>query len=611
MVNMIKNAGLWGVFFSFSVALAGEELSLEVQQELSRTLGLENINQYSFVKSIDNFVGFPVGGDVEAEATKYLPYLNQKALCDDWQVAMHMLALIQAPQGRHGDQLTTEAFAEKLAQCPQNFQEFTTNLMREQRALQDYHTGFSASSKFGFDVVPAVDQCTTPTACKGLDNVLLYPVDSEIKKGMYVFALARTAPALRFLEIESIDGKNQNELYEEAVSTGLLSKTDSGHMGRALQALFQRNPLAGRSRLGMKVVFRDVISQTRGLMTTTYRPKGKPLAGNLVARIWNDLLGVSQVYACKDETIEKSESVQACITQSNQIAIRLIDWMGFGNPELGVEDSNTFIAHYLEKNASYLKSPLLFDIRSNPGGSPGLVTDFICRFGDDRSFKEMKRRHMVGSKWPSLIKTSSGSEYSILSLLGVEKKEDLYQVSNGDLVAIDDSWIADATNPDAHRRTWRKGFLDRWKPYYETEAGLENECLGSRHPLAHQAKWVVLTHGREFSATENFLSFIEHSMDRFKIVGATTWGGTGAPIQIELPHTKAILRLSQARHIDGMDGSFNIEGVGVKPHNFISPDTKDQFENRLKAILNYSWPNVRTQPMYRPYIVKFSQSIKM
>ncbi|MEQ9380502.1 MAG: S41 family peptidase [Imperialibacter sp.] len=125
-----------------------------------------------------------------------------------------------------------------------------------------------------------------------------------------------------------------------------------------------------------------------------------------------------------------------------------------------------------------------------------------------------------------------------------------------------------------------------------------NNILGQQYKISSQGTWlsqkgksytkpvVVLTSGRTFSAAEDFVVAFD-AMKRGKLIGETTGGSTGYPLEFDLPGgLKARVCMKRDTYPDGQEWV----GVGLKPDIVVRPKAADLQAGRdtvLEAALEY------------------------
>jgi hypothetical protein len=502
-------------------------------------------------------------------------------VCDDYEIALHLLALVQSPQGHRGNNTTAEALSAELKACPGTYTEVAKAIRKKQMALKDFHTSFRAPEIHAV-AAPVITGCTPKDACTSIVGAMLTPVVTEVKKKLYATATASDGSA-HFFDLEMINGNSGDELYEGVVDGQFLSKTEGGNQGAAQIAILLRNIIDGRDRAPLEIVARNLKTGEKIQMSANYDADQTILnAQNSNAYMYG--FDAAQSYGCVGQAEGSTKNIGGCYTSRGQAVVWVRTWVQFdGDPAL-VE----FTKELLAKNTKAQKYPVIFDMRGNPGGSPMMVGSFVCAFGDDRAVKEMKRRRLNPSLWPATITTLGGRSYL---------SDSLYGGSNSDLIHTLSRWNVRSDKPDATRQDREVGFFER-------TGSTDSDCLNERDPRFVQQKWVVLTNGREFSAAENFLSLVEDSNFKFRQLGSNSWGGTGAPNVVTLPNTKMQLRVSLARHIDGVDGGMPIEATGVKADQYITRELSEDFERRLNDMM-YGQKDVSGYE-YAPLIVRWA-----
>jgi len=411
---------------------------------------------------------------------------------------------------------------------------------------------------------------------------------SEVSRRLYVFSPLRSGANQAF-ELESVDGKNAGDVFDDVRAQELLSRRQTGGSNAfAAVAVLGRRVLDERSRAPMNLALRNLSTQARFTVRVDYEQlRAVPLVDS------SPFLGAyaARAYGCSEVEPGSSANIGACVTTNG----RGVVWVRTWSPRFGDPDPVDMTRAFFAKHRDVARDPVLFDTRGNGGGSPSLAARFVCAFGDDRARNVLRTRRLVASRWPERLALSSGRFVAF---------DELYPSGNNDLAQVDAGWVVSSSSPDATRRDYTVGFLERF-------GATDASCAQERAKAPAGLRWIMLMNGREFSAAENFLSFVEKSLFTVKKVGARTWGGTGAPISVTLPNTRMRFRLSQARHIDGRDDdAFKIEGVGVAPDMFIERDLAADFEARAVRVLS-GLPVSELSGEFMSNIVRYSFGIRM
>lgn len=566
------------------VVLALSSLSaVGVAQPVVSQRALE-AEQVSVTPAIDTIVseGYSTALKAKLDA-KYTP----TQVCEDYELALHLMALVQSPAGRRGDNTTQALLSADLKNCPGTFSGVAKALFAKQASILDFHTGFRAGGGLDASAASVVTGCSDAAICGDTVGYTLLPVLTEVSKTYYVF-VPTSAGGYKYFQVESLNGKNGSELFNLISQSRLISKTTGGNYGQSALPLLTRKILDGRDRADMTFAARELVTGARVTLTTSFAPDALRKTNE------TDVATVSKHYSaksfgCQEKAEGSTDNIGACLTDQNRLVVWIYAW------SLADSDFNLtgFLGDFFAKHPAAAKLPIVLDTRGNPGGNPYLPAEFLCAFGDDTSVREMKRRRLVASHWPELFKLSSGR---------LVIAEDLNPRGNNDLLRKVPGWHVSSLEPTAARKDFEQGFMERGE--FD-----DAKCVAARDPRYTRTKWVVMTNGNEFSAAENFLSFIESSVFKFKIMGNRSWGGTGAPMMLTLPNTKMTLRLSQARHVDGIDGSFNIEGVGVPVHQPMLRELKADFEKRLIDSLVSG--EIPSDFSHSPYLFRKALEVRM
>jgi hypothetical protein len=511
--------------------------------------------------------------------------LSHGQICDDYELALHLLALVQTPAGRRGDTTDSATLAKDLARCPATYFDMARDIAKRQQALHDLHTSFSPVDNLAVALSPTVTACDDASVCGATVGASLGYMPTEVSDALYAYAL--TPNGVLTFAVDSVNGESMKDAVERLRNEELLIHRDAGGASSLLsRQLFTRTFVDGQDRSDLRVVARSLEDGRRFAITASFAVAPTVVSTHHFKPTGESGPYRSRGYDCATTAPNSTPDVGACTTTDGRLVVWVRSWFD-GDP---TDRVGSFVA----AQGATQKLPILMDVRGNTGGDPGAVARFVCTFGDDTAVKVMNTRRLAGTIVPATFALSSGT---------VIKTRSLGPRENSALLRIDPDWHVSSSAPDAHRRDFTQPFLERFKL-------TGSSCLAMRAPSVVGKKWLVLTNGSEFSATENFLSFIEDSRDTFHIVGDVTRGGTGAPTVFTLPNTFARLRLSLARHIDGRDDdSFKIEGVGVKPFQPLLRDFASDFEARAVEFQGNPAMNFDQQRL-APYIVRYALGMR-
>ncbi len=515
-------------------------------------------------------------------------------ICEDYQFAMYMLALVQPPQGRRGNNYTQEEFSAELAKCPRTYSDLAQILNAKISATRDFHTTLRPLLLLG-TANPVIRSCGE--GCETFVGSALLPLQSDNRKKLYAFAQT-AAGERRAFEFLEINGKSADALFQEVVAQKTLSVTFSGNSGKTVVPILSRKLFDGRDRDDMHIVARDVTTGARVFIDASFALDPLPTTVEQEA----ELLKLSQKfrrstsYRCREVAPFSTEDLGICHTEDG----RNVLWnFAFKGP-FEFEKYETFLSTHPSKH------PAILDLRSNGGGDPFFAANLACAMGGEITYRELARRQAIASFYPETITVSSGRVFSPIDYLtnSSGKVVPITDADNGDLAIASPGWHVDVANPEVGRR-------DRVSPFWSRIGASPAECHKFSTPAFRNTKWVVMTNGGEFSATENFLSFVED--DNFELiqVGDRSWGGTGAPAFIRLPNTGILMRLSQARAYDPIQGVFSIEARGIAPDQYVQIEIPENFENRIRADFAFRSPMFRSKDFdtFRPMILGFALKI--
>jgi hypothetical protein len=526
---------------------------------------------------------------------------SKKDVCDDYELALHLLALIQPPSGHRGNNVSLREFSKDLAQCPGTFSGVARILASKFAKIKDFHTSYATGNAVVDQrYFPVVVGCEGADYCKNVLGSRLVPVYSNVAREFY-FSLADDSDRTLIFKLNTMNGKTPNDLFQDLVNSELASANGTGgNYTRGVAFVLGRTMIDGRDRPNFFISAKDLVSKGEVTLQTSFvvAPRWEVTAQqkNFLTAFAKD---IDTDDVCKavsfypnNEKPYKDGVIGACVTNDN----RTLVWLKTMVPN-ETDSVVEFLARFLRENRSATQKPVILDLRSNGGGSPFLAAELACAFGDNISRNRVKNRFLNPSLWPERFELSSGT------VVGAEQLKKMIEESNSDLISVVPGWTVSSLSPTVSRRDRKIGFLERME-------ATQSDCVKQALPEFDGVKWVLVTNGNEFSATENFLSFVEKSDAKFKHVGTTSWGGTGAPFVIRLPKTGMRLRISQARHIDARadnaDAAFVIESRGVKPDNFVLREMPDEFEDHVNDVMK-----TETHPNFLPNIFRWALGVRM
>jgi hypothetical protein len=503
-------------------------------------------------------------------------------VCADWEVAIHLMALVQSPRGRDGDILPKETYAKLLASCPGSYSKVAKELFKLQKSLKDYHTHFSAPSLESW-YAPSITSCSIDAVCGQTVGGILLPLETAIGRHAYSMAWNSEGMPL-FVDVLEVDGKPSSRVFEDLVASEDRSRQQDANAGQLSSYLFLKRALQepkGEHKLLVKSVDGGQLARMTVSFDTT-KASRLPQGWHYFMKFATNRTD----YAC-DKVSEGSNDVfGACILDGN----RGIVWLR--SFQVGAHDFFKMLRKFIKEHPVVSKKPILLDLRGNGGGYPELAAQLACMVSGMQAAEKMENTVYIGSIWPGTLELSDGSRISTQSM-------DLE--GNGDLVMAEKSRIASSLNPLLKREEFNLSFFRRFERAGST-LSTKGRCVDLHDSTFQKLRWVVLTSGREFSATENFLNFVQSDNNRVVILGRVSTGGTGAPISVKLPKTGMSIRLSQARQLDIRTGQWPIEGFGVRPDKKTEGDTDVDFERYLT--LRAKGPVSTADKTLRPLIVR-------
>lgn len=507
---------------------------------------------------------------------------SREDVCADWELGIHLLALIQTPAGRQGANLSAEEYARRLAACPGNYTDTAAELLKLQLGLKDFHTSFEAPSLTAV-YAPTVKDCSVDAECGSLVGGTFVPLETALERRAHARVAGADGTNVYF-EILKIDDRDTSRVYDDLILSERVSRLQWANAGRLGPAFFLRHVLekpSGSHKLFVKRLDTGALAR----MTVTFDeepsrpPPDKWTQGRRILRDRTN-------YVCDEEITTPEGNAGACLLDGNRGLVWVASFSAGGHEVLNV------LRKLVRRYPQVSEKPLVLDLRGNGGGSPELAGQLACQLGGEPVADIIGKRELVASAWPEAFELSDGTRVESASLV---------RSGNNDLARRKNGWVVSSKNPDPARVDFSLPFFKRFEPYQD---GLSSpaRCKDLHGAEFRPLKWVILTSGREFSATENFLSFIEPLNDRFAILGRTTWGGTGAPSYVTLPRTKMRMRLSLARHLDRSTGLWAIEGIGIKPDVRTETETAADLERWFKAA--YAKQDTSKDKTLRPKILK-------
>ena len=521
-----------------------------------------------------------IESDRETVDAKY----TKAQVCQDYELAIHALALLQAPVGRSGNNMSAEKYAELLSSCPGTYSATVKKILDLQRSLRDFHTGLDEYQLIRTKL-PVVSKCETADVCGEIIGSSLIPLLTE--QGVRAYAsFFDTKGNQKVLRILEVNGRSDSFLFNEMVANSAQSNSLYGSLGALSLELFLKKTIdLPLPEMNLKVF--DFSAQTVGKMTVSFEKKREIPIPDVMLN--EDLIGqfnTPRHYDCTKFISDVSKEIGACEIEDN----RAVAWVA----SFDVDNVYYKVMNGFRKMVRQLKidrsRPLILDLRGNTGGSPELAGVLACTLGGPEVAQRISQRELRPSLWPREFVLLDGTRLS---------SKDLVSYGNGDLIRIDEGFVADSKNPDPTRKEYGIGFFERF-----SQGGIltgESRCKEFSTSEMQGLQWYVLTSGQEFSATENFLSFIAQDNSRFRIIGSRSRGGTGAPFYLEFPNTPMVLRLSQARHVDKVTGEWPIEAVGVPVDVMSLADRQADFEKRVMQSL--SRPDGGRAILVRPLVL--------
>lgn len=507
--------------------------------------------------------------DTKATFDRMDSQTSPEDVCRDWKIAIHVINMVQAPMGRSGTHWPAEKAKSLHENCPTKFSEMAVKLYQLQQELKDFHT--AALHRFIPRIqLSAITKCETGPVCNDVVEAAVVPIDLGFPLSPFFISYPSPESPPNLYRVLKVNNRELAFIHNEAIQSNFSSRIAGSTAGTLGRFLFTTNVFDPPDRSSQTVLVKNVRSGEIGRVVTA-----KGLIPNKQGgfRQQEDRMNltVNRNYGCEtllespEDEVFTDKNLGSCITKDN----RLVSWIG----SFSSEGIINHLKSAIKKNPRITEKPIIIDVRNNGGGSPFVAGLLSCIVGDEESLEIMKRRDLEPPKFPARF--FDGSEGANATSI------DLGEDGNNDLLERDDQWVVDIRSSPQPRRFYRKGFVSRFG-----DENFEGQCRDLMTLGYKKAKWVVMTNGQEFSATENFLSFVAPLDRKVKIIGQKSKGGTGAPMFFTLPSTGYELRLSLARHVDKVTGEFHIEGVGVSSDIHTDTEVPSEFEKNSLHILD-------------------------
>jgi hypothetical protein len=492
----------------------------------------------------------------DSNVDKRIGLLNKKfsesEICRDYSLAQLIIKYL------HNDSNTGNQKIE--SDCPIDYRQFANQLINDVNALNDLHSAVLVGYGLDGRSMPVVTRCMGANVqiCQDSIGSLVQAVPSPSEERSYI-AITDKKKKIHFVKLDGIDGHPISDIIQKFKSEILYSHTSQGFSEVFVESYLTRRSFDTRSKAPIILKGTELATQMEVEFELSYD------AQQVIFNYPSEMESIRKVavdrgYGCSKIYLGSNYDFGACIDDRSRPVMWLSLWPQRGEflNELGK------MVEWIGVNST-LKT-ITFDLRGNGGGSTESVIDMVCAIGDKESIDAVEKMQLDVRYVPEFFELGDSTIYS----------RDLKFGQNLGLKRIKDGFRASANNGDQYL-SYKTGMLEK-------SVLTRAQCEDMNITGSSDWNWTVLTNGREFSATEDFL-FIVSKSKRFVTFGKSTVGGSGNPWWIELPSTKAGIRISPAR--DVFDGNEIIEKIGIYPSVFVDEwESHFEFETRLRSIEN-------------------------
>jgi len=491
-------------------------------------------------------------GQAEALLTARDSDFTTTQVCEDYELAIYLLALVQPPRDGTGNTTDAATLATDLASCPGTYSGVIAALNQHIAALHDYHTYLDVGDDAitGVFFFPTVTSCDTPSLCGSTIGSTLMPMLGGDDQHLYGYAAKGDGGEI-LLGIEQINGLAPDAAIASAKATNILGLAAlGGPVGREMVVLDGRTTFDGRDRSPVTIQAGDLVSGATVTMAADFDvpPTYVPAATDSRS-LTSKASFPARSYGCIDLAPNSNTEYGSCLTDQG----RLVVWIHTFEPTITDPGVMALVTSYLAAQLDAASQPVFLDLRGNGGGYFYLMMSFLCTFGDDLVVQAITNRQLVTSYYPAQFILSSGRVVQFGAEIGLAPGIPGY--SDEPITMDDPTWTVSSTAPDANRRTFTSSWWDLVASMVAPNASV---CASMRDERFAQVQWVVGTMGPEFSATEFALDLLSASPTRFLQVGSITMGGSGIPDVVTLPNTKLLLHVAKTREMNGQ-GTWLIE----------------------------------------------------
>jgi hypothetical protein len=373
---------------------------------------------------------------------------TREQVCRDYELAVHALALAQAPVGRSGKNYTLDRYQELLSDCPGTYSTVAKKILALQRSLKDFHTGFRAP-EIGRGIVPTVLECNTTAVCSGLVGARFLPLVTE--QGVRSYVTSYDANGKQFVfRVLNVNGRDTTTLFNEMIGRASESQSLYGSLGSLSFDLFYKSQL-DFSTAPLDLSVYDITTKTIGKMKVQF---GAPTSFDLPEKP-DDFdffaqFNINRDYGCAEMVNGSTSDLGACLLPEN----RGLVWIGSFSLERGFPETLAMFRKLVRQFPQVKTTPMTLDLRGNGGGSPEIAGTVACMLGGDNVAQVIARRNLMPSIWPESFELLDGTtkNFSELNLSG---NNDLYQTEPGR--------VASSKNPDPRRSERAVPFFERFK----------------------------------------------------------------------------------------------------------------------------------------------------
>jgi hypothetical protein len=445
--------------------------------------------------------------------------------------------------------------------CPQKYSDFVIAVRKTIFDLRDLHTAVQFGNGLDPIKLPVISRCEGDARCQNMVGATLQTIPTTVSDKFYGFIFTSKQQPVA-LSLLTVNGRPLADYRSEMKANHLYSHTDGNWSQSIPDYVLSRTAISERNVDGIEVEAEDIVTHSRIKFRLAYNIAQK-IFGSVETQAILQSVGVGRGYGCKTIMQGSGYAGGACLNGEGKIIAWLNMWP---DVEQVFKKWSQDLSDWLVANKGK-ESIVYFDIRSNVGGDPLSVMNFMCKFGSASTVQTLDGMSLKVRTWPETF--DLGSKKLVTKDLGAFDNLPIQKIDAGFNVA--DLVLSE---PRFHSySTWER-------------AGISiADCRKSQTAELKDMNWRILTDGNEFSSAEDFLFIAHRSPEKFKIYGRPSVGASGYPTWIPLPKTNTGIRLSTAR--DVVSNSIIIEKQGITPDFPLDQlETAAEFEARLIRILN-------------------------